>query len=128
VDHGGETNRSKTDNIAHNLYYAANDFAVLDSVTDVAQKRGVSNAQIALAWMLHKPDVTTPIIGASKMHHLDEAIAALDIKLSEDEMDQLEMAYQPHPCWVISKLRIRRRGMEIHCACRAPVISGQDSR
>ncbi len=96
-DKSGETNRSKTDNIAHNLYYADNDFAVLQTVKDVAQKHDVSNAQIALAWMLHKPDITAPIIGASKMPQLDEALAALDIQLSEDEMDQLEMAYQPHP-------------------------------
>lgn len=96
-DKRGETTRSTSDAFAHRLYYADNDFALLDNVTNLGRERGVSAAQIALAWMLHKPYITSPIIGASKMHHLEEAIAALDIALSSEEMDSLEAAYQPHP-------------------------------
>ncbi len=96
-DKSGETTRSKTDALAQRLYYADNDFDVLDRVIQLGRERGVSPAQIALAWMLHKPYVTAPIIGATKMQHLEEAIDALDIVLSPEEMDRLEAAYQPHP-------------------------------
>lgn len=96
-DKGGETTRARSDGFAHHMYYHDNDFDTLDRVIELAGKRGVSNAQIALAWMLHKPGITSPIIGASKMPHLDEAIAALDIKLSNDEIEFLEAPYQPHP-------------------------------
>ncbi len=96
-DKGGETTRSKSDGFAHHMYFQENDFATVDRVTELAKQRGVSNAQIALAWMLHKPGITSPIIGASKMPHLDEAIAALDIKLSGDEIAFLEAPYQSHP-------------------------------
>jgi aryl-alcohol dehydrogenase (NADP+) len=78
------------------MYYADSDFAVLDAVEKLAKARGVSNAQIALAWMLHRPGVTAPIVGASKPHHLEEAIAALDIALTADEMTALEAPYLPH--------------------------------
>jgi aryl-alcohol dehydrogenase (NADP+) len=96
-DKSGDTPRSKSDDYAHAMYYQEHDFAVLDRVIDLAKQRGYAPAQIALAWMLHKPYVTSPIIGASKMHHLEELAAALDIALSEDEMAYLEAAYQPHP-------------------------------
>ncbi|MBI5668950.1 MAG: aldo/keto reductase [Chloroflexi bacterium] len=96
-DKGGETTRSRSDSYAHNMYYQDNDFATLDRVIELAKRRGCSPAQIALAWMLHKPGVTSPIIGASKMPHLDEAIAALDIQLSPEDMGYLEAPYQPHP-------------------------------
>ena len=79
------------------MYYDDNDFETLDRVEALASAHGVSPAQIALAWMLHKPAITSPIIGATKMTHLDEAIAALDIELSDDEMAQLEAPYRPHP-------------------------------
>ncbi len=92
----GETIRAKTDDYAQKLYYQPSDFTVVDRITEIAQRRGVNNAQIALAWMLNKPDVTAPIIGASKMKHLDDAIAALDLKLDDEEMRQLEEPYQPH--------------------------------
>jgi aryl-alcohol dehydrogenase (NADP+) len=95
-DHG-ETSRAKTDDYAHRLYYRDADFSVVDRVTELAKKRGVPNAQIALAWLLHKPGVTAPIIGASKPRHLDDALAALSLKLSESEMRSLEEPYQPHP-------------------------------
>jgi aryl-alcohol dehydrogenase-like predicted oxidoreductase len=95
-DKSGATARSKSDNLAHNYYYAAADFAIVDRVAQLAKKHGCSNAQIALAWMLHKPYITCPIIGASKMKHLEEAVAALDITLAGDEIATLEEPYQPH--------------------------------
>jgi len=97
ADKGGETARARSDDFAHRMYYQDNDFATLEQVQTLAKAHGVSNAQIALAWMLHKPGITAPIIGASKMYQLDEAIAALDITLSSDEINALEAAYQPHP-------------------------------
>ncbi len=93
----GETVRAKTDNYAQQLYYQDSDFAVVERLTTVAKERGDSNAQVALAWLLNKPEVTAPIIGASKMHHLEDAIKALDIELSEEEMKLLEEPYRPHP-------------------------------
>ncbi len=96
-DKSGETARSRSDSFAHSMYYQEADFAVLEAVETVARARGLSSAQVALAWMLHKPGVTSPIIGASKIAHLEEAIAALDIQLSEEEMASLEAPYRPHP-------------------------------
>ena len=96
-DKSGETARSKSDGFAHHMYYQDNDFDTLDRVLDLAKRKGVKPAQIALAWMLHRPGITSPIIGASKMAHLDEAIAALDIELSGEDMEFLEAPYQPHP-------------------------------
>lgn len=93
----GETSRAKTDDFAHKLYYRDDDFAVVDRVTQVAQARGVPNAQVALAWLLHKPGVTAPIVGASKPHHLDDSLAALDLKLTAEEIAALEEPYRPHP-------------------------------
>ena len=94
---GGDTARSQSDQFADEMYFRENDFTIIGCVQEIAKKRGVTNAQIALAWMLSKPHITAPIIGASKMGHLEEAIAALDITLSEDEVFSLEEAYQPHP-------------------------------
>jgi aryl-alcohol dehydrogenase (NADP+) len=94
---GGDTARAKSDDYADEMYFRENDFTIIESVQEIAEKRGMTNAQIALAWMLSKSHITAPIIGASKMEHLDQAIAALDIVLSEDEVSSLEEAYQPHP-------------------------------
>jgi aryl-alcohol dehydrogenase-like predicted oxidoreductase len=91
------TTRAQTDDYAHRLYYRDDDFAIVDRGVAVAEQHGRSPAQIALAWMLHKPGITSPIIGASKMPHLEEAVAALDIALSEEEIAHLEEPYQPHP-------------------------------
>ena len=93
----GETTRAKTDEFGQKLYYQESDFAVLERVTEVAGRRGVPAAQIALAWLLHQPGVTAPIIGASKMQHLDDAVQALELKLSEDELRALAEPYRPHP-------------------------------
>ncbi|HAV76053.1 MAG TPA: aldo/keto reductase [Anaerolineae bacterium] len=94
---GGKTARAKNDPIANNLYFREEDFTVADQAAELAKEHGVSGSQIALAWMLNKPHITAPIIGATKMDHLEQAIAALDIKLSVDEITRLEEHYQPHP-------------------------------
>jgi aryl-alcohol dehydrogenase (NADP+) len=93
----GDTTRAKSDDFAHQMYYQESDFTVVERVVELAKKRGVTPSQIALAWLLHQPGVTSPIIGASKTHHLEEDIAALDIKLSAEELETLEEPYQPHP-------------------------------
>lgn len=93
----GETARAKSDEFAHQMYYQESDFTVVERVVELAQQRGVTPSQIALAWLLHQPGVTAPIIGASKMTHLEEDIAAIDIKLSPEELDTLQEPYQPHP-------------------------------
>jgi aryl-alcohol dehydrogenase (NADP+) len=92
----GETARAKSDEIAHNMYYQDSDFAVVDAVSEIAAKRGVPNAQVALAWLLSRKGVTAPIVGASKMNHLDDAIAATSLELSEEEIKALSKPYTPH--------------------------------
>jgi aryl-alcohol dehydrogenase (NADP+) len=92
---GGETVRSGSDPYADKLYGEDSDFDVVDAVTKVAQARGVPNMQVALAWVLANPVVTAPIVGASKPHHLADAIAALDLELSDEEIDALEAPYRP---------------------------------
>jgi 1-deoxyxylulose-5-phosphate synthase len=92
----GETRRAQTDASARRFYYQESDYRVVDRVIDVAKHRGVSNAQIALAWMLNKPGITAPIVGATKAHHLEEAVKATELRLSEDEVKHLEGAYESH--------------------------------
>ncbi len=92
----GETIRSKTDEFGHGLYYQDDDYKVVDAVTAVAKKRGVPNAQVALAWILQQPGVTAPIIGASKLSHLDDAVKALALKLTDAELAELAAPYRPH--------------------------------
>ena len=96
-DKRGKTKRAKSDQYAHDMYYAKEDFKVVDEVQKLAEKRGVKPAQIALAWLLHKPGVAAPIIGATKMAHLEDAISALEIELSAKEIERLEKHYVPHP-------------------------------
>jgi aryl-alcohol dehydrogenase-like predicted oxidoreductase len=93
----GDTLRARTDEYAQGLYYKDSDYTVVERVSEVAKQRGVSNSQIALAWMLTKPAVTAPIVGASKLPHLEEALKALEIKLDADEIKSLEQPYEPHP-------------------------------
>jgi aryl-alcohol dehydrogenase-like predicted oxidoreductase len=93
----GETLRSQTDAYGHSLYYREEDFQIVDRVAQVAKQHGVNNIQIALAWLYNKPEVAAPIIGASKLHHLPDAVAALDVKLSSEQAEFLEEPYQPHP-------------------------------
>ena len=92
-----ETARARTDSYAHHLYYRQSDFTLVDRISEMAQARGVKNAQVALAWILAKPGVSAPIIGASKPYQLADALAAMDLKLTPDEMQRLEEPYEPHP-------------------------------
>lgn len=94
-DKGGETTRSKSDGFAHNMYYSDTDFDIVDRCKELAERLGKSSAQVALAWMLHKPGITAPIIGATKIPHMDDAIAGLEITLSPDDIAYLEEPYQP---------------------------------
>ncbi len=93
----GDTERARTDDFAHRLYYTDSDFQIVDRVVEVARGRAVSPAQIALAWLLHQDGVTSPIIGATKMEQLDQAIDTVEISLSAEELRELEELYQPHP-------------------------------
>lgn len=90
------TVRAASDDYAWNLYDQPGDADVMAACQDVAAKRGIEPAQVALAWLLSKPVVTAPIIGATKMKHLETAIGAIDVKLSEEEIRQLEAPYRPH--------------------------------
>jgi len=93
----GNTERARTDEFAPRLYYREPDYAVVDALETIAKERGVPNMQIALAWVLRNPAITSPIIGTSKSHHLTDAVAALSLKLTDDEVKSLEAPYQPKP-------------------------------
>ena len=93
----GDTLRGQTDTYAHGMYYRDDDYTVVDRVVAVAERHGVKPAQVALAWLLNKPGVVAPIIGASKMYQLEEAVAAVEVKLSAEDHAYLEEVYQPHP-------------------------------
>ena len=93
----GDTLRAQTDDFAQSMYFQRSDFPVVRRAAALAKRRGLSTAQVALAWLLHKPGVAAPIIGASQMQHLEEAVAAVDVHLSEKEMAYLEESYRPHP-------------------------------
>jgi 1-deoxyxylulose-5-phosphate synthase len=94
---GGDTVRANTDKLASRFYFADADFAIADRVGDAARRRGVSRMQVALAWMLSRPGVTSPIVGASKLSHLDEAVDSLEVQLTAEECANLEESYQAHP-------------------------------
>ncbi len=89
------TNRLETDEFGKTLYTEA-DRKVVERVSEIAANRGVSRAQVALAWLVQRPVITAPIVGASKSHHLDDAVAALSLNLKPEEMKQLEEPYVPH--------------------------------
>lgn len=93
---GGETTRSRSDDFAQNMYYADDDFRVVERVGEIAAKRGVSNAEVALAWLLAQPAVTAPIVGASKPGHLEAAVKAVSLKLDAEELKALAEPYRPH--------------------------------
>jgi len=93
---GSDNTRAKTDTFAHTLYYQPSDFTIVDRVSSIAKNLSVKPAQVALAWLLSKSAVTSPIIGASKMWQLEEAVAGVNIKLSEKDIQQLEELYVPH--------------------------------
>jgi len=93
---GGDTRRSETDTYAKNMYFTDDDFAVAEAVIQVANERGVKPAQIACAWMLQAPGITSAIIGTTKVEQLSDLIAAVDMKLSPEEIAALEAPYKPH--------------------------------
>ena len=96
--HNEATTRQQSDRFGKTLYQASEDAdrRVVDRVTEIAKARGIPQAQIALAWMLHRSVITSPIVGVTKMQHLDDAVASVSVKLSEEEMRQLEESYVPH--------------------------------
>jgi 1-deoxyxylulose-5-phosphate synthase len=94
---GGETARARSDPFADQLYFRDEDFRVADRAWEIAREHQATASQIALAWMLHKPYITAPIIGSSKLDHLNDSIAALEIKLTPEEIKRLEELYLPHP-------------------------------
>ena len=93
-DKKGETARSRSDGFAYQLYYQESDFAVADRVGEVAARAGLSRAKVALGWMLGKPHITSPIIGATKLQHIAEAVAAVEVKLGAEDVRALEEPYQ----------------------------------
>lgn len=95
-DYDATTERAESDTFGKTLYGADADRAIIEAVANIANARGVSRAQVALAWLLNKPVITSPIIGASKPKHLEDAVAALSLKLTEDEIKSLETPYLPH--------------------------------
>ena len=94
-----QTERAKTDSFAKKLYTKTVDMdkPVIDRVNEFAHERALPPSQVALAWLLHKPAITSPIVGATKPHHLEDAVAALSVRLSDEEIARLEELYQPHP-------------------------------
>jgi aryl-alcohol dehydrogenase-like predicted oxidoreductase len=90
------TTRARTDEFGESLYTPDVDFAVVDRAAEVAAERGVPSAQVALAWLLHKPGVTAPIVGATKAQHVDDALAAERLELTDEEIERLEEPYLPH--------------------------------
>jgi aryl-alcohol dehydrogenase (NADP+) len=93
----GETTRARSDPFGDSLYFRESDFAVLEAAKQVAAEQDVTASQVALAWLLNKPHISSPIIGATKMEHLDQAITAVEIKLSEEQVKRLEQPYTVHP-------------------------------
>jgi 1-deoxyxylulose-5-phosphate synthase len=92
----GATVRGKNDGFAQHMYKEEADYAVVDQVSAIAEKRGVSNAQVALAWLLHQAGVSAPIVGATRLEHIDDAVKAVELELSPDELEALRKPYVPH--------------------------------
>jgi 1-deoxyxylulose-5-phosphate synthase len=90
------TTRAETDGF-QDVLYGAEDFDVVDRLDEVAGERGLPSAQVALAWLLHKPGVTAPIVGATRLEHLEDALAAAELTLSAEDIARLEEPYRPHP-------------------------------
>jgi len=91
------TTRARTDPFLHSLYRPDLDLPVIERAAEIAARRGVSTAQVALSWLLHKPGVTAPIAGATRLEHLEDALAAEQLSLSDEEIARLEEPYVPHP-------------------------------
>lgn len=95
-DWDAATARSETDEFGANLYLDE-DRAIVETVGRVAGRLGVPRAQVGLAWLLHQPAVTAPIVGVTKAQHLADAVAAVDLELSEADLEELSAGYRPHP-------------------------------
>ena len=91
------TRRSETDPLQEEWYCSSEDFDVVDRLAEVAGELDVPQTQVALAWLLHKPGVTAPIVGATKLGHVEDAVAAAELRLSPDQIARLEEPYVPHP-------------------------------
>jgi len=98
----GDTVRAKTDDYMKKLYYAPQDFAITERITDVSRRLGRLNVQVALAWVLHQPGITAPIVGVTKLEQLEQLVAALEVKLEAAELKALSEGYQPKE--VVSEL------------------------
>jgi aryl-alcohol dehydrogenase (NADP+) len=103
----GDTTRAQTDNLAQDFYYQDADYDVADRVFELAAQRGIPAAQLALAWLLHQPSITAPIIGASKLPQLEDAVAAVEVTLSAEELAFLEEPYVPHPVIGLTPFRAK---------------------
>ena len=99
-DRSGDTLRAKVDEYSKGLFFEASDFAVVDAVSAVAANRGVSNARVALAWLLQQPGVTAAIVGITKLEQLEDLIGATELALEEGELEALGSQYKPHPILV----------------------------
>lgn len=93
----GNTERARTDEFSPRLYFRDADHKVVDAVSEIAKARGLTNMQVALAWVLRNKAITAPIVGASKLGHIDDAVSALGVTLSDEEAKALEAPYQPKP-------------------------------
>ena len=93
----GDTTRARTDDFAQRLYFAEADFAIVDRVVELTAERGVPPARIALAWNVRQPGVSAPIVGVTRLPHLDDAVAALELELDDEACTGLEELYTPHP-------------------------------
>jgi aryl-alcohol dehydrogenase-like predicted oxidoreductase len=105
----GSTTRSATDGIDQILYDEASDWDVVEAVKQVAKQRGDTPAEVAMAWLLSRPGVTAPIVGATKLPHLEAAIGAVELELSDAEVTALEAPYRPHSVKGLGPPATRRR-------------------
>ena len=92
----GDTLRAKTDDYMKKLYYKEQDFAITNRITEVARRRGILNVQVALAWVLHQPGITAPIVGVTKLEQLNQLVDALSVKLEGSDLKALSEVYEPH--------------------------------
>ena len=93
----GDTLRAQSDDLSRSYFFTEQDFALVDRITEVAERLGTSNARLAMAWVLQQPGITSPIIGATKPHHISDAVAALELKLDESDLQSLTDPYKPRP-------------------------------